>query len=130
MYLDMPGLLISVLISPSLLPDCHSQRGVPLWPIFRWRGGEPYWAIQYFDRGYDDLCNFGLLLPDCHISGWDDCLFGVVCVLFWDCYGLFPGTIALTVIKSNEIGSYMGTALGVWGISTLPGTPISGAHDQ
>ena len=41
--------------------------------------------------------------------------------------GLFPATIALTAIKSNEIGPYMGTALGVWGISTLPGTPISGA---
>ncbi|KAJ5305966.1 hypothetical protein PENANT_c015G03472 [Penicillium antarcticum] len=41
--------------------------------------------------------------------------------------GLFPATIAMTASKPNEIGSYMGMALGVLSISTLTGTPISGA---
>jgi ATP/ADP translocase len=41
--------------------------------------------------------------------------------------GLFTATIAMTASKPNEIGSYMGMALGVLSISTLTGTPISGA---
>ncbi|KAJ5754041.1 MFS monocarboxylate transporter [Penicillium nucicola] len=41
--------------------------------------------------------------------------------------GLFPATIAMTASRPNEIGSYMGMALGVLSLSTLTGTPISGA---
>lgn len=41
--------------------------------------------------------------------------------------GLFPATIAMTASQPNEIGSYLGMALGVLGISGLTGTPITGA---
>jgi ABC-type microcin C transport system permease subunit YejE len=44
--------------------------------------------------------------------------------------GLFPATIALTASKSNEIGSYMGMALGVWGISTLYWNAYHRGYDQ
>lgn len=41
--------------------------------------------------------------------------------------GLFPATIAMTAARPNEIGSYMGMALGVLSFSGLTGTPITGA---
>ena len=41
--------------------------------------------------------------------------------------GLFPATIAMTTPQPNQIGSYMGTALGVYSLAGLTGTPITGA---
>lgn len=41
--------------------------------------------------------------------------------------GMFPATIAMTASRPNEIGSYMGMALGVLSLSGLTGTPITGA---
>lgn len=40
---------------------------------------------------------------------------------------LFTATIAMTAPQPNQIGSYMGMALGVLGIAGLTGTPITGA---
>ncbi|THC92561.1 hypothetical protein EYZ11_007949 [Aspergillus tanneri] len=40
---------------------------------------------------------------------------------------LFTATIAMTAPKPNQIGSYMGMALGVLSLSGLTGTPITGA---
>jgi MFS family permease len=41
--------------------------------------------------------------------------------------GLFTATIAMTAPKPNVIGSYIGMALGVLGLASLTGTPITGA---
>jgi ATP/ADP translocase len=40
--------------------------------------------------------------------------------------GLFTATIAMTAPKPNVIGSYIGMALGVLGLASLTGTPITG----
>jgi MFS family permease len=40
---------------------------------------------------------------------------------------VFPATIAMTAPQPNQIGSYLGMALGVYGIAGLTGTPITGA---
>ncbi|KAF5860653.1 hypothetical protein ETB97_001286 [Aspergillus alliaceus] len=41
--------------------------------------------------------------------------------------GLLPATLAMTAERPNEIGSYMGMALGVCSLAGLSGTPITGA---
>lgn len=41
--------------------------------------------------------------------------------------GVFPATIAMTASQPNEIGSYLGMALGVYSFAGLSGTPITGA---
>lgn len=40
---------------------------------------------------------------------------------------VFPATIAMTAPQPNEIGSYLGMALGVYSFAGLSGTPITGA---
>lgn len=40
---------------------------------------------------------------------------------------VFPATIAMTAPQPNEIGSYLGMALGVYSLAGLSGTPITGA---
>jgi predicted MFS family arabinose efflux permease len=41
--------------------------------------------------------------------------------------GLFPATIVITTARPNEIGSYLGMALGAYSLAGLSGTPITGS---
>lgn len=110
----MPSLLVSVWIRS--FADRNSQYGIPLWLT---SGGAVANRIGRFNTltGASIIC--AILIFWLNVTSQSGFFSGTV-------NGLFSVTIAMTATKPNEVGSYMGMALGVLSISTLTEMPISG----
>jgi MFS family permease len=104
----------------------HSQFWVSLWTIAVWLSRTHGWAIQP-----RSLVSDIVRLIFCYLRITSTASIIIFAVLYGFSSGfiiaLAPTTLAALAEQPNEIGSYVGMAMGVIGLAALTGAPITGA---